>query len=89
MRLAAGMIPLFTDQKIKQRDETEVNAMCDCHDHLAKNDSGLAESLEKEKANAVKGMLIEGGLELTDHFDMSAYSFLKGDPLPPPTAHPN
>ncbi len=58
--------------------------MCDFNNHLIMNHSGLAESLEKEKANAKKGMLIEGGLELKNHFDMLAYAFLKTTPLARP-----
>lgn len=49
----------------------------------------LRPSLEKEKLNARKGVLLEGGLVLPGHFNMSEYDFLKNDPHCPTCAHPN
>ncbi len=63
--------------------------MCNSKNQGLSNNITLRDSLEREKVNARRGMLIEGGLELKDHFDISEYSFLKGDPPSPPTSHPN
>ena len=49
----------------------------------------LSPSLEKEKINAEKGLLLEGGLVLPGHFDITKYDFLVNNPPCPESAHPN
>lgn len=63
--------------------------MCHCDSRGLLLDNDLKDSLTKEKENARKGLLISGGLRKENCFDMSAYSFLDGDPACPNTAHPN